>query len=87
MWHKTDFEKVKKHPEKLGEMTGKWITQHDAEQYVYDNWQECVNALVTGKEFTNTNLPRGYKYKPWTIDGVLKSTEGGTTEADEGDWW
>lgn len=86
MWHNTDFEEARKHPEKLGEMTGRWITEHDAEQYVHDNWQNCVNALITGKEFVNSNLPPGYKYKPWTIDELLKATARGECVDDEGDW-
>jgi hypothetical protein len=85
MWHHVDYEEARKHPEKLGEMTGRWITQHDPEQYVYDNWEKCVNALVSGSKFKNTNIPPGYTYKPWTIDELL-NTDGGNTGKDEGDW-
>ncbi|KIW20480.1 hypothetical protein PV08_01055 [Exophiala spinifera] len=80
--HNADFGELKKHPERLGEMTGRWITQHDAEQYVYDNWEECVNCLVTGRKFVNTNIPPGYTPKPWSIDDVMH----GETRDDEGEW-
>ena len=85
IWHHTDYDEAKKHPEKLGEMTGRWITQHDPELYVYDNWEKCVNALVTGTKFKNTNIPPGYEYKPWTIDEVL-SADGKSAAEDDGDW-
>lgn len=82
-WHHTDFEAAKKNPEKLADMTGRWITEHDPEQYVYNNWKRCVDSLVTGQEFVNTNIPPGYKYYPWTIDEMMN---GKNVELIEGDW-
>lgn len=84
MWHHTDFEDIKKHPQKLAQVVGRWITDHDPEQYVYDNWDRCVNCLVTGGQFENTNIPPGYQCKPWTIDELL--AEGSKIDQDEGNW-
>lgn len=86
MWHQTDFEHAKRHPEKLAQMTGRWITDHDPEEYTYQNWKKCVNHLVSGAEFKNTNIPPGYSYKAWTIDELLSLTDEGKTLKDEGDW-
>ena len=85
MYHHVDYEKARRHPEKLGEMTGRWITRHDPEQYGGDNWEACVKALATGSKVRNTNLPTGYEYKPWSIDELL-GVDGAKTDQDEGDW-
>lgn len=86
MWHNTDTEHAKVNPEKLAEMTGRWIMDHDPEQYVYDHWSECANALVTGQLFKNTNIPPGYIMKPWTIEQILDPTGKDNCLTDEGDW-
>ena len=86
MWHNTDMEAAKKHPEKLAEMTGRWITNHDPEQYVYDNWSKCVDALGRVKVFQNTNIPPGYTVKPWKIEDVLDPNGKDNCLEDEGDW-
>lgn len=62
---------------------GRWLSNHDPEQYVYDNWVACLNHLVSGSEFKNTNLPPGYEYEPWTMDELLAS---GVQDVDSGDW-
>lgn len=65
---------------------GKWISNHEPEQYVYDNWQTCLNHLVSGASFQNTNIPPGYTYEPWTMEGLIKSLEQGQFRVDAGDW-
>ena len=65
---------------------GKWINLHDPEQYVYDNWTACLNHLLTGAEFEDTNTPTGYTYSPWTIDELLKASEDALQIEDVGDW-
>lgn len=85
-WHHTDFEEARRHPEKLVMQVGRWINLHEPEDYVYQNWTKCVNHLVSGAEFENTNLPPGYKYKPWTIDELLKASEEEIFIQDQGDW-
>lgn len=86
MWHNTDTEDAKVKPEKLAEMTGRWIMNHDPEKYVYDHWPECVNALVTGMPFQNTNIPPGYTVKPWTIEEIMDPIGKDNCLLDEGDW-
>ena len=65
---------------------GNWINLHDPEQYVYDNYTKCVNYLLGGHTFENTNTPPGYTYVPWTIDELLGAAADGRETVDEGDW-
>lgn len=65
---------------------GRWINLHDPEQYVYDNWRKCVNHVVSGAPFENTNTPPGYTYVPWTIDELLGAAAEEREMVDEGDW-
>lgn len=86
MWHNTDPQVARLHPERLAEMTGRWITNHDPEKYVYDCWSDCVNSLVTGGKFKNSNIPPGYTVRPWTIEEILDPTGKDNCLQDEGDW-
>ena len=65
---------------------GRWVIQHDPEQYVYDSWSKCVNHIVSGAPFQNTNIPPGYTYKPWTIDELLNAAADEREMVDAGDW-
>ena len=65
---------------------GKWINLHDPEQYVYQNWDKCVDHVVYGAPFQNTNTPPGYEYEPWTIDELLNASIEEREVADAGDW-
>lgn len=65
---------------------GRWLIDHDPEQYVYDNWQACVNHIVSGDPFENTNIPPGYTYEPWTMDGLTEMAGKGNLPVDPGDW-
>ena len=85
-WHHTDFEAAKKNPQKLIEQVGRWINLHDPEEYVYQNWSKCVNHLVSGASFENTNTPPGYTYEPWTIDELLNASAEENETVDPGDW-
>ncbi|KAL2784547.1 monooxygenase [Aspergillus keveii] len=85
-WHHVDLKEARKHPEKLAEMTGRWITSHDPEEYAYQNWTNCVNHLIRGTEFVNTNIPPGFSYRPWTIDELLNAADEGRVVDDDGDW-
>ena len=85
-WHHTDFDEARKHPEKLVMQVGRWINLHDPEKYVHENWTKCVNYLVGGSKFENTNIPPGYTYEPWTIDQLLNAAEEEREIEDEGDW-
>ncbi|KAL2786097.1 monooxygenase [Aspergillus keveii] len=85
-WHHTDFDAVQKNPETLAMTVGSWIAKHDPEAYVYDRWEECVNHLLNGTPFENTNIPPGYTYAPWTIDELLQAAEEERETVDSGDW-
>ena len=65
---------------------GRWLSKHDPEQYVYDNWEACKNHIVSGTPFKNSNLPPGYDYEPWTMEGLMMSQENGQLPVDAGDW-
>ena len=67
-WHHTDFKAVKLAPEKVMESVGRWVNDHNPEEYTYSIWNKCVNSLIGGPSFEPTNIPPGYKYEPWTID-------------------
>lgn len=53
---------------------------------MYENYSNCVNFLVAGTLFKNTNGVPGYEYKPWTVQELLEASEHGVPMADEGDW-
>jgi hypothetical protein len=65
---------------------GKWINSHDPEAYVYTNYAKCLNHLISGASFTNTNTPPGFTYEPWTINELLKAADEGRETVDPGDW-
>ena len=67
-------------------MVGLWITGHDPETYVYDNWNSCVEHITAGKPFVNTNIPPGFTYEPWTIEELLHAAKEGITTVDAGNW-
>jgi len=82
----TDWDAVAKNPEAVRSKYGKWIWSHDAEVYARKNYGQLVESLAKGKEWKNTNVPRGYVYKPWTIDEILELQSQGKTIVLEGDW-
>ena len=65
---------------------GRWINIHDPEAYVHNNYGKCLNHVVSGTPFQNTNIPPGYRYEPWTIDELLKASEEERETVDPGDW-
>ncbi|KAJ4319060.1 hypothetical protein N0V94_004112 [Neodidymelliopsis sp. IMI 364377] len=85
--HKTDWDYVAKHPEVLSVLFfKKWINYHDAAKYAAENYESCAKHLVEGAPFENTNSVPGYKYKPWTVQELLKASREGEQVEDEGDW-
>ena len=86
VFHNTDWKYEKAAPKKEEQMVGNWLIYHNPEQYAYDKYHECAEHLLTGTEFGNTNLPPGYKYKPWTVRELLGASERGEVVEDEGDW-
>lgn len=86
LFHKTDWEAVAKNPQIVGKFVGDWIVKHDPELYVYENFGKCVNHLLMGAPFEDTNAVPGYRYKPWTVSEVLKAYEENGKLVDEGEW-
>jgi len=86
IFHNTDWKDEKATPTKQHKMVGDWLVCHNPEKYVYDNYHKCAELLDTGVEFLNTNIPPGYKYRPWTVRGLLGASERGEVVEDEGDW-
>ncbi|UPX11207.1 Salicylate 1-monooxygenase [Ascochyta rabiei] len=76
---KEDLKPIKK-------MVGDWLTYYNPKEYTYKNYEKCAEHLRTGAPFENTNLPPGYKYKPWTVRELLDASERGEELHDEGDW-
>ncbi|ROV99182.1 hypothetical protein VPNG_08236 [Cytospora leucostoma] len=65
---------------------GWWIWGHDPERYAYENYSKAFRSLVDGTPFENTNIPRGYHYKPWTLKDITNALEQGEKLKFEGDW-
>lgn len=85
-YHKTDWDAVAKNPDVLKVKYGRWISNHDAEDYAYENYGKALHHLIAGAPFTNRNIPPGYLYKPWIIAEELAAKEGGLISVDQGDW-
>ena len=66
----------------------RWIWLHDPVEYAQDNYSQACKALDGVDDFTNTNLPAGYVYTPWTIEEERKRERNGlaTKLRDTGDW-
>ena len=45
MWHKVDWDAVKKNPESLGLKRYSWLLGHDAETYAEDNYSATLESL------------------------------------------
>ncbi|KAJ5156319.1 hypothetical protein N7492_009122 [Penicillium capsulatum] len=65
-------------------LTAAWIWEHDPERYAVEKYSAALAYLREGSAFQNTNIPRGYVYRPWTIDGLLSAKEEG--QVLEMDW-
>ncbi|MCJ1405849.1 hypothetical protein MMC11_009079 [Xylographa trunciseda] len=65
---------------------GSWIWKHDPEQYALENYEKVVHCLETGEEWMNTNIPPGYKPRPWSIDELSVLKEQGKPIELDGDW-
>ncbi|KAJ5733861.1 hypothetical protein N7493_002647 [Penicillium malachiteum] len=67
-------------------LLGAWIWEHDPEQYAIENYEKAMKNLTDGCPFQNNNTPRGYNYRPWSLDELLKDKEMGNEIVLEGDW-
>lgn len=79
-------EGAKADPKKTAVHMGRWILDHDPEQYAYDNYKKALSHVADDRPFTNSNIPPGLVYKPWTIDEIQQAKEDGKTFDLGGDW-
>lgn len=56
---------------------GRWITEHDPEEYALENYDAARECLRKGEKWVNSNTPPGMVYRPWTIDGLMDAYERG----------
>ena len=66
-------------------LLGSWIWRHNPEVYAVENFDKAHKAVTEGAEFENTNIPPGYKYRPWKIADMLEAATTGDIEL-EGNW-
>ncbi|CAK4030915.1 FAD NAD(P)-binding domain-containing [Lecanosticta acicola] len=81
-----DTNRHKQEENKFTLTIGKWILDHDPEQYAKEKYAEALAHLKEGKSFQNTNTPPGMVYRPWTIDGLIAARERGEPTVLGGDW-
>jgi hypothetical protein len=67
-------------------LLGTWIWRHDPERYAIENYEKALMHLVEGTPFSNTNIPPGHVYQPWTIDELLSASGRGEKIVLDGDW-
>lgn len=67
---------------------GRWVWSHNPETYARDNYEACLASITEGAVFTNTNLPPGHVYEPWTLASEMKRAESGIKSSlkQNGDW-
>ncbi len=75
-----------KDPTALGKLVGDWLAKHDPEKYAYDNYDACAKHITEGVPFTNTNIPPGYVYEPWTVQDLVNAANEGRVVQDAGNW-
>jgi hypothetical protein len=89
-YHNTDWDGAKKEPQKAQPEIPQWIWRHNPEDYAGERWDEVlewVKRTNQGDEttFKNTNIPPGYTWKAWTIEGLVEEGKHSKVELD-GDW-
>lgn len=85
-FHNTDWDAAAKNPDSILKQVDKWVSQHDAEKYAYDKYEKCVDPVLNGAPFQNTNTPPGHTFKLWTVRELLELGERGEKIIDDGDW-
>ncbi|OAP56449.1 hypothetical protein AYL99_09628 [Fonsecaea erecta] len=70
MIHRTDWERIAKNPSAIEQKHGDWIVMHDPEAYANENYWKAYDHVVRGTEFVNTNVPKGWSNRQWTIEQV-----------------
>jgi 2-polyprenyl-6-methoxyphenol hydroxylase-like FAD-dependent oxidoreductase len=86
--HTTDWDDVRRNPEKVHLRYPKWLFLHNPEAYVYEKYGQAFAHLVNGAAFRNTNIPPGHKFVHWTLEQIHKEMAAGKRVEDllDGDW-
>ena len=84
--HKTDWKAAASEPSSVQASYGKWLWQHDVEDYAYEIYGKAFRHLLTNEPFHNKNIPPGYTYKPWNVEELL-FIDGDLSDVKvDGDW-
>nr|XP_036582071.1 FAD binding domain protein [Colletotrichum truncatum]KAF6790628.1 FAD binding domain protein [Colletotrichum truncatum] len=86
VFHSGDLEKTQNSQASATRPLGDWVLKHDPTEYAYENYNTCAEHILKGTPFTNTNSPKGYTYKPWTVKELLEASARGEVVIDDGDW-
>ncbi|KAI0490257.1 FAD/NAD(P)-binding domain-containing protein [Xylaria cf. heliscus] len=67
---------------------GRWIWQHNPEDYAREQFAAVLDHLQTGAPFENSNLPEGHVYQDWDVESELKKQAAGVPSRlmSNGDW-
>lgn len=84
----TDWDAIWRDPKSIRTRFPRWIFSHDPETYAYEKYEQAKAHLVSGAAFTNTNIPPGHRFVPWTIEEVYSGIKAGKKVEDmmDGDW-
>jgi len=88
----TDWDKVKLDPRRAAPKLPKWVWSHDPEAYAYENYSKAVESMKKGvrmedEDSFEPNYPKGYKYKPWSIEKIMEDMRAGRPiDLGPGDW-
>jgi hypothetical protein len=55
MWHKADWDEVKRDPTKIQFPREDWIFQHDAEKHADDNFEDSLNRVRRARQQEASN--------------------------------
>ncbi|KAI0873009.1 FAD/NAD(P)-binding domain-containing protein [Hypoxylon argillaceum] len=67
---------------------GRWIWQHEPEDYARERFAAALDHLQTGAPFENTNLPKGHVFEDWDVETELEKQAAGVPSQlmSNGDW-
>ncbi|EXJ68172.1 uncharacterized protein A1O5_08787 [Cladophialophora psammophila CBS 110553] len=71
LWHRTDWEAVKKDPKILDFRQPYWLFGGDPEAYAYQSFDEVADCIRNNRDFVPKNVPDGYRHKNWTMEDVI----------------
>ncbi|KAF2453533.1 hypothetical protein BDY21DRAFT_417112 [Lineolata rhizophorae] len=57
IWHKTDWDLVKRQPETVSMPIPGWLFSHSPQKYAYEEFDIAAEAIETGSEYIATNVP------------------------------